>query len=221
MNLLQATNRVLKRARLIQGETGELSSLTSSQFQNDVDIVIDAWNETIRYVYGHDDISKSFPYDTAEGTITLVAGTREYSLASDFEIMSYEILTDRTNGYQIFKYPGGYKALLGYQNIPSQFTGRPHYWCINPVNGNLRFDNEPTSSEAGEIYTYLYQKRLVFDDATDDFPFSDSVAEELIPAVLNIWRRDAKVREFDVDAFNIAVSQAVQKLSNSEIRSHW
>lgn len=221
MNLLQGVNRVLKRARLIQGESAELAALTSTAFQTEVDSVIDAWNEVIRYVYEHDNIDKALPHDTTEGTITLVTGTREYSLASDFEKMSSEVLVDQTNGYQVYPYPGGYKRMFMDQNIPATYTGRPAFWCINPTNGNLRFDQSPTADENGDVYTYLYEKRLVFDEATDNFPFSDTVAEELVPAVVQQWKMDTKPAEYNLALFQVAVSQAVSKLSNSEKRSHW
>lgn len=221
MNLLQGVNRVLKRARIIQGESAELSALTSTQFQTEVDSIIDSWNEVIRYVYEHDNIDHALPHDTAEGTITLVTGTREYSLASGFEKMSSNVLVDQTNGYQVFPYPGGFKQMFADQNIPSNYEGRPNHWCINPTNGDLRFDRTPTSDENGDVYTYLYETRLVYDEATDNFPFSDTVAEELVPAVVQHWRMDAKPGEYNLALFQVAISQAVSKLSQAERRTSW
>ena len=90
---LQAVNATLKRARIIQGDAGDLTSFTDSARQNDVDLTIQLWNEVIHRMYNEG----LFSQGTDEDTITLTLNEREYSLASDFEEFANERLIDQTN----------------------------------------------------------------------------------------------------------------------------
>jgi hypothetical protein len=217
LTLLNIVNEVLKDVRLIQGETGELTSLTASNFQTDVDMVVHHTNRAVRYMY---DQSPALPQEAATGTITLVDGTREYSLASDFNVLSSDVMIDQTNGHRMCPYPGGYVKMFEHQIQPSQYTGRPNYYVISPINGNVRLDTIPGSDEDGSVYTYTYQKTLNYDTATDTFPFSDEVVRELVPAISQMWRKE-RDKEFDPAAFSHAIAVSVEKLAGLPRRDSW
>jgi hypothetical protein len=160
------------------------------------------------------------PFDTAEGTITMVTDTREYAVAADFERMAEDRMMQRTDGYFLDPYPGGYKAMWRQQFIPTSYTGRATYWAFNPTDETIRLDRIPTSEENGDVYTYLYEKTLYYSLAADVFPFSDTVARNLVPCVKQIWQRQTRDM-FDANAFAVAMSQAVQMLANVETRSSY
>ena len=220
MNLLDGVNRVLKRARLIQGDSSELPNLTSGKFQADVDIIVSAWSEVVRYVFDHDNVSKGLLYGTSEGTITLVTGQREYSLPADFDVVSSPVFVNQTLGNFLTPYPGGFTAMHEMQMKPGDFSGLPAHWTLNPTTGKIRLDSAPESAQNGAVYTFLYEKRHNLSMGSDEFPFSDSVVEDLVPAVAQIWRREAR-EQFDALAFNVAVGQAVTRLTGVEIRSRY
>ena len=78
-------------------------------------------------------------------------------------------------------------------------TGIPHRGAINPVDGTLFLDTAPTAEDAGNVYTYQYKKDLSLEDATDTVPFEDNVFRAMVPAWVQLWKRDRR-KEFDQDA---------------------
>ncbi len=205
ITLLQAVNKVLKRQQII---TSDLASLTADPaIQTDVDVCVQAWNETI------DELNRAGAYPTAlgEGSVTLVAGTRSYSFASDFSALAEDhfgepVLINKINGQTIRFYPGGWDAMRRDQLKPADFTGRPNFWVIDPTTGSLYFDQIPTSAEAGEIYYYIYKKRTNLSAAADTFPLLDDAIDTLVPAVGQIWARERK-QKFDGDVYRQSLSR--------------
>jgi len=211
--LLNAVNLSLKRARIIQGDIGELTSLTDDVHQADVDIMVQSWNEIIADLY---DAGQNLPQETKEGTITLVADTREYDPPSDFDGMESDVMVDQTNGQYLYAYPGGFTGMFQDQSQPSNYTGLPIYWCINPTNGKLRFDRIPDSSDAGKIYTYLYRKRLYMSVAADTFSFGDTIVNDLVAAVVQVWNRESK-ETFDPIAYQQSISRAASRIRQQPV----
>lgn len=216
LTLLDGVNRVLKKGHLIQGEAGELTDIVDTAYQTDVDLVVAGWNEVVRYLANFGII----PQHTTTSTITLVAGTREYALASGFQQFESDVLKDETNGHFILPYPGGYKAMFEDQLIPGNYTGRPLYWAINPDNFYVRFDREPTSEQAGDVYTYLYQDRISYDDKDDTFPFGDEVVEELVTPVVELWKMD-RTQSFNEAMFNTYMARAIKKAKGTMMRDSY
>lgn len=211
--LLQAVNSTLKRARIIQGDAGDLTSFTDSQRQNDIDLVIQLWNEIIHQMYG----DGLFAIGTDEDTITLVDDTNntartEYSLASDFEEFAMDVMNDQTNSRIMTPYRGGHSQMFADQINPTNFTGIPRHYTINPSTGDLAVSSHPQASGAGGVYKYVYKKRLSFTVETCVFPFSDTVVDSLVPAVVWLYRRD-KQQDFDQKEFNKAYNRAVSIIS--------
>ena len=176
--LLNAVNLTLKRVRIIQGDVGELTSLTDSGRQADVDIMVQAWNEV----------------DGMESTV----------------------MVDQTNGQYLYTYPGGFTGMFQDQAQPDNYTGLPIYWCINPTNGKFRFDRIPQTEQAGRIYTYLYTKRLYMSAAADTFSFGDTVVNDLVVAVTQVWNRESK-ESFDPMAYQQSISRAASRIRQQEI----
>ncbi len=211
--LLQAVNATLKRARIIQGDAGEIASFTDSARQNDIDLVLQLWNEIIHRMYGEGLFAKG----TDQDTIVLVDDTNntvrtEYSLASDFEEFAMNVMNDQTNGRIMTPYPGGYTQMFVNQINPTNFTGIPLHYTINPSTGDLAVSSHPQADAVGVVFTYVYKKRLSFTVETCLFPFSDTVVDSLVPAVVWMYRRD-KQQDFDQKSFNQAYNRAVSIIS--------
>lgn len=209
---LQGVNNLLREAQIIQTD---LSNFTDSARQDFIDGAITAWNDAIDNLRQIGIIKG----ETDSKTFTLVTSTREYTLDTDFEIMVGNPV-DSTNVHILTEYPGGFLQMRVDQPDPSQFTGRPNRWTINPTTGDLRLDTDPTSGENGDIYTYIFEKRINLSVVGDSFPVSDQTIDALLDAAVQIFNRRKK-RQFDAAAYQVSMSKAAQFASQSKLSSSW
>lgn len=211
-SFLTAVNDLLKDAGFIQGSAGSLTTFTDAQRQTAVDQALSAWNTVVRRLLS----AGSFPKEVATSTITLVASTYSYALASDFEKMAGDppIPVDITNKNYLFEYPGGWFRLRIDRPDRTIYTGLPYAWVINPTDGKLETDNTPTSNEAGRVYTYAYEKSVNLTTTTDTFPFVDAVVDSLRPAAVEEWRRmmPGRAEQFDRVRFEESLALAASYL---------
>ena len=214
--LLNGVNELLKRVSVIAGDAGLLTSLTDSGRQPSIDVAVQVINEGNGELFTVSETPMSS--ELKEGTLTLVAGTRAYTHASDLVQMRYP-LRDKTNSQRILEYPGGYKAMLD-ADIEQDDTGLPHYAAIRETDGKLHLDCAPTSAENGRIYTYQYDKDLVLAAAADTMPFSDAVFRAMVPAWAQLWKRERR-GEFDEGLFRGALGQASRLLTQKQPRSDY
>lgn len=215
--LLDGVNYVLKKAKLVSGDAGELTSLTDSARQGWVDIIVQSWNETVEELYSVTE--GSMPKELAENTITLVASDRDYALATDLVSLHWPLL-DETNGQKIYEYNGGYLALVNTQPIPADHTGLPIYGAIRPTDGQLYLDKIPTSSEAGLVYKYRYEKDVSLSAADDSFPFENAVFRALVPAVTEIFNLHHR-KEFNEGVYALSMGRAARFLSKIQPRKSY
>lgn len=218
--LLDMINRTLKRGKIIQGDTGALTSLTSSQHQHEIDVTVQIWNEVIHELFSRGAIQN----EVKEGTVTLATDTREYSLPTDFEAMSGETAMDRvmvnaSKNNLLHEYPGGYPRMYVAQPDPSDFTGQPSHYAINPTNNKFRMDRTPTSTENGDAYTFLYDKRIEVADAGDSLPFSDTVADGLLPVAVELFRASTMGTSRDVGSAVMGFIRATKLASQTKPRA--
>lgn len=214
--LLQAVNEILKRTGEIAGENQEFSNLTNDARQRAIDVAVQVINEGMDELYSTTGLPH--PKEQAEDTITLVAGDRDYALASDLVQLRFPLI-DKSNNHYIFEFAGGYNRLLIHD--PEQDdTGLPHYGVISPVDGQLYLDRAPTSNDAGRVYTYQYDKDLSLSDSADTFPFPDAVFRAMVPAWVQLWKREMR-NEFDGDLFNANMGRASRFLMQKHPRTHW
>ena len=182
--LLNGINEVLKKVSIINSNT-LLTSLTNSGKQVFIDNAVQAWNEVTDQLYSKDDILR--PYQGAEDSITLVAGTRTYGLPDDLIQLRWP-LHEETQGVYIYEYEGGYEELRQILVQPANYTGQPLSAAISPIEKELFIDMIPTSTEAGYKYTFLYWRDTVLERATDQFPFDDGVFRAMVPAVVEVYK---------------------------------
>lgn len=214
--LLQTTNEILKRVSVIAGDSGELTTLTDSARQPAIDISVQVVNEGIEELYSASHIAQ--PQEQAESTITLVDGTQAYALASDLVQLRYPLI-DKTNNQYLVRYPGGYNQLL-IDDPEQDDTGLPHYAMIRPTDDYLHLDRTPTSVEAGRIYTYQYDKDLSLSVAADTVPFRDAVHRAMVPAWVQLWKRERR-NEFDGELFKVNIGRAARLLTEVQPRTSY
>lgn len=214
--LLDGVNAILKRVKLIAGDAEVLSTLTDGSRQTAIDNAVQIINEGVDALYTAS--KKANPKEQAESTITLVAGTRSYNLAADLVQLRWPLI-DKTNTQYLTEYPGGYNAIL-IADPEQNDTGLPIAGAISPIDGKLYLDRAPTSAEAGRIYTYQYDKDLELDSATDEFPFSNIVFRAMVPAWVQLWKREQR-DQFDQGLFNLSIGRAAELLTQQQQRSSY
>lgn len=239
ITFLQAVNATLKRTRTIQGDAGELATstvtstatglvatdaFTDSGRQVQIDLAIQLWQEASHEVFG----LGLLPNIAATATIVLADGTREYSMPADFERFAGEsyhqrVLRGATTGLLIYEYPGGYAQMLRDQAIATDYVGTPNYYAISPADGTMiRMDREGNSEVDGWTYNTLYDKRIALTStmATSTFPFSDTVADALVPVVAEAHNRIMR-KEFDSGLFIASLSRAVSYARRTQPNSRY
>ena len=213
--LLQGTNEVLKAVG-ITSSSGELTSLTDSGRQAHIDQIVQLWNILVDEVFNLTGLPVTG--QTASGTVTLVTGTREYSLPSTLVKLHWPLI-NQTLGHVIQRYPDGYQGMRKDQRIPGNYTGRPVHAAINPNTGLLRMATSPNSEENGEIYEFTYDKDNSLSAATDTFTFNDTVFRSMVEAVAQNYRK-RRENKFDEREFRKDVSRATAYMLERKRRTH-
>lgn len=218
--LLTGVNDVLKRIGEIAGDAGAISSFTDSSRQRAIDTVIMLWNEAVYALYA----LGSFRGEVKEGDITLVSGSREYDAETDFQQFAgqdYEtrVLVNAENGFVLHEYKGGYLQMYRDQPDPSDYAGQPSHWALSEVNGKIRLDATPQSDQDGDIYTYLYEKRIALTVTTDTFPFPDTVYDSMRPMVAEVARNELQGKARSADWAQNAAKNAVKLLAQGKAKS--
>lgn len=201
--LLDCVNELLKRVNEVAGDAAALTTLTDSARQHIIDLSVQVINEGMDELYSATNIA--LPKEQGESTLTLVTGTREYTLATDLVQMRFP-LRDKTNSQIIQEYPGDYNDMLDL-DLEQDDTGLPHYGALSPVNGKLHLDRTPTSVENGKVYTYQYDKSVAMTAASDTVPFSDAAFRAMVPCWVQLYKRE-KRNEFDVGLFKASIGRA-------------
>lgn len=214
--LLQAVNEVFKRVSLVAGDSAALTSLTDSSRQVDIDIAVQVINEGTDALYSTCELS--FPSGTAESTVVLATGTRAYTLATDLSRIHWPLI-DKTNTQLIYEYPDGYEGLL-LLDPEQDDTGLPFWGVIRPTDGKLHLDRAPTSADNGKTYTYQYDKNTGMSAAADTVPFNDLVFRAMVPAWVQLWKRQRR-QEFDSGLYKEAFGQAARLLTHAVPRDSW
>ena len=209
-------NGIFRRVGLIAGDAAELTTLTDSARQVSVDVAVQVINEGIEELFTQSEIS--MPNEQSSSTVTLLTGTRNYTLQTNLVTLRWPLI-DRTNSQYINQYPGGYDLML-IDDPEQDDTGLPHYGVIRPTDGALFLDRAPTSADNGKIYTYQYEKNLALSAAADTVPFNDPVFRAMVPAWVQLWKRERR-NEFDGDLFKASIGRASRLLPQVPARTSY
>ena len=218
---LVAVNDTLRRVGVIAGDSSALTTFTDSKRQRSIDIVGQVWNEAVHELYD----MGSLQGEVAPGSITLVTDTDEYAVETDFEQMAGETYLTRalvkTDGRRLFEYPGGYRQMFLDQPDRDDYTGVASLWAFNTANNTIRLDKRPTSDENGDVFNYLYDKRLNLSATTDTMPFSDTVTEALQGVVAEIYRIDMHGEQRDPISANAGFKRAASLITQKKPRRRY
>lgn len=215
--LLDCVNEVLKRVNVIDtSNIGLLSSLTQSNIQNSIDVAVQIVNEGIDELYAATDLE--LPTAGAESSITLVTGTREYSLASNVVTLQWPMV-DRANTQYLWEWKDSYEDFL-LLDPQQDYTGVPLYAMISPITGDLRLDRAPDSTVNGYQYYYEYIADTVLVNDTDNVPFNDKVFRAMVPAWAELYNK-VKRKEFDQVYYQLSLGRAARLLTGEPLLSHY
>lgn len=181
--LLNGVNEVLKRIKVIQGDSGLLTTLTDSPRQIYIDLAVQVWNEAVEELYSRS--GKSMPKEMATSSITLVTDDRDYALQTDLVALRWPFI-NQTDGEYIHEWKRGYHDLFSSQPQPSEYTGLATFAAIRPTDGELYLERIPKSQENGKIFTYNYDKDVSLSAFDDIFPFDDDVFRAMVPLVSEV-----------------------------------
>ena len=200
--LLEGVNKVLQRTGVT---TADLTTLTDATIQRDINLTVDNWNEATQELYTITNIS--FPKERKTFNLTLVLDEREYDgdgneISTDVEEIIYPGINE-FNGNRVWQYPGGFEQMRKVQIIPSQWIGLPYFAALNPETGLLRLDRAPDqrtidAQSPNITYKFPYDKRLSLTQAIDNFPFSDTVFDALVPVVTGMFRLERNAQPLNI-----------------------
>ncbi len=214
--LLDCVNEILKRVNIIAGNAGLLTTLTNSALQHNIDVAIQVVNEGIDELYTT--VKSPLPTQLKESSLTLVTGTREYALPTDFVSMQWP-LVDRTNNQFLFEWRDDYNSFLLLD--PQQtYTGLSNWAMISPITGSLRLDKAPDSTVNGHIYFYEYEKNLELINSTDTVPFNNEVFRAMVPAWAMLYSRDMR-EKFDQSLYHLSMGRAARALTETPARDNY
>lgn len=167
MNFLSAVVRVMRSNGIIRGDTDAPTTFSDLQHGATIQLaqiaIQDELNELTSDVL--------FPYEKKiTGTIATVAGTRVYTLASDFvKFYGKPVLYESTSNLMITEYPGGQEKLR--RDIYNYKTeqGQPSWFYFEEGTtkqiGLFQVPNE------AKTWTYDYEADVSVTNTSDTLPF--------------------------------------------------
>ena len=215
--LLDGVNEVLKRIKVIQGDSGLLTTLTDSPRQRYIDVTVQVWNESMEQLYNRSGMS--LPQEMAENSITLVTDDRDYALQSDLVALRWP-LHNRADGQYIYEWEKGYHDLITSQLQPDEWTGLATFAAIRPTDGQLFLNRIPQAKENGKIFFYNYDKDISLSTAAAVFPFNNSVFRAMVPTVAELVEIGLD-REIQAALVAANFGRASRLLTEQPMRTNW
>lgn len=170
-SFLDAVNRLLVANGIIRGDTDEVSSFSDLQHGATVKIARVAIQDELAELAS----DTLLPAERdASGVVSTVAGTRSYSLPSNFiRFFGTPALYDATNNVNLYEYPGGEQKLALVHPDYKLKESKPIYWYLDiTTSKKIAFWYVP--SEAVN-YSFSYEADPTVENATDLLPFHNDV----------------------------------------------
>ena len=168
MNFLSAVTRVMTANGILRGDTDAPISFSDLQHGATINIARVAIQDELGELLS----DLLIPYEKkTTGSITTVAATRSYALATDFvRFFGTPMLYESTSNLELFEYKGGEDALKLAVNNYKTAPGEPFTWYFEAgQTKQISFYAVPTEAKT---YTYDYQADVSVTDATDTLPFA-------------------------------------------------
>ena len=167
MTLIQAIARVMRATGIIRGDTDAPTTLSDLQHGATINLAVIAIQDELNELTS--DMLIAYEHD-ATGIVSAVAGTRSYSLASDFvRFFGEGSLYNSGDNVHIFEFPGGEAKLQ--QIYPNYKTaqGNPQFWYFD-LTTSKKVALWPVPS-VDKTYTYDYEQDVSVSAAADTMPF--------------------------------------------------
>lgn len=175
MTFIQCVTRIMQSVGIIRGDTDAPTSFSNTQHNASMQVAqVAIQNELVSLIS-----NKLIPKErSTSGSITLVAGTRVYSLATDFiRFYGSAHLYSSSRNLEIFEYPGGLPKLQtdvwNYSAYPGQ-KGDPSTWYLEPGNTTYKQVGLFQIPQAADTLTYDYEASVLVSSASDSLPFHNS-----------------------------------------------
>jgi len=172
MTLLECINRILRINAHIRGDTDEAASLTDLQHKAAIALAQVAIDSELADLVSDRVIPKE---RTASASLSLVAGTRVYTLPSNFtSFTNTPCFADVTNNRNIYEYPGGFDLIK--QEYPDYTTlqGYPNWWYWEYGDTTLKQVAFFQIPDAAYSLTYDYDASVLVTYAGDNLPFHNN-----------------------------------------------
>ena len=168
---LDTVNRILRLNAVIRGDTDTVSTFSDTAHNASLNLAIVATqNELVRLVS-----DRLIPAERkTSGTITLVAGTRTYALASDFtRFYGLPHFYNSSANLHIYEWPGGLESLQIEIYTYATDTGTPNWWYWEPAT-TKKVGLFQVPADSGAIWGYEYEGSILISLATDTLPFHNT-----------------------------------------------
>jgi hypothetical protein len=169
MTFLESVVRIFRSLAIIRGDTDAPSSFSSTQLNAELQVAqIAIQNELINLVS-----MRMIPKERkTTGSITLVAGTAEYDLASDFlRLFGKAHFHDNTNHFDIFEYPGGLPALQLSDQYYATNRGNPNWFYFAPQSTTYKKVGFYSVPQAAATIQYDYEASVLVSSESNSLPF--------------------------------------------------
>lgn len=169
MTFLEAVNRILRIEGIIQGDDDDQTSFSQTQHAASMSLAQIAVQSQIADLVAGDIL----PYERTSATLTTTAGTRTYSLASDFqtleELFFEELDGTEASGTRVVHYKGGEEQLRADFSRYQEDRGNPIYFYF--TGGTSKTIGLSPVPESSKSYRYYYQRDVNVSNASDELPF--------------------------------------------------
>ena len=171
MNFLAAVNRLLTAEGFLSGDGEEITTFDDLQHKATTRLAVQAIQSDLVEVMQEMQI----PYEKkTTGTFTTVAGTRSYSLATDFvNFLGKPMLYESSSNVELFEYPGGEEALKVSDYNYKTTQSNPWAWYIEGGT-TKKVSLYPVPQEA-KTYTYDYEGDVSVSASSDTMPFHNEI----------------------------------------------
>lgn len=171
MTLIQAIARIMRAEGLIRGDTDAPTSLSDLQHGATINLAVIAVQDELNEIAS----DSMLPYEKdTTGSITTVAGTRSYALASNFiRFVGKAMLYCSADNFEMFEFPGGEERLK--TQVPNYKTLQSNPFAFYFEHGTTKkISFYPVPQEA-KTYIYDYEKDISVTAATDTMPFHNEI----------------------------------------------
>lgn len=174
MTFLEAINRILRVTTVMQHDDPDITSFTQNQHAATISLA----RQAVQHVTNELTADRFLYPESARTEITLVSGTRTYSLASDFVRFEdkapwFQRLTGAsgTDAQSQFlrEYPGGEEVLKKHVPAYTSQTGTPQ-WYYFTDDQEVGIYPVPSTDDNGKLYRYDYQKDVMPESESDSLP---------------------------------------------------